>query len=107
MTPKHLPRKFAGKHGKLASSLTPGRGPGNSRPRLGGCREPRSGQKPQWQNRVRQDFKVDGYVLDGKFLTVDEANQRGKENPELLTRFRKATKRGDKIHVMNPALCPQ
>jgi len=58
------------------------------------------GQKPQWRNKVQQNFDVEGYKLDGKFLTVDEANQMGRENPELLTKFRKATKRGDKIHVL-------
>lgn len=57
------------------------------------------GQKPQWRNKVRQDFDAEGYVLDGKFLTQDEANQRGKENPELITRMRKVVKRDGKIQV--------
>ena len=58
-------------------------------------------QKPQWRNKVQQNFDVEGYELDGKFLTVDEATQRGRENPELLTKFRKATKSGDKIHILS------
>jgi len=58
------------------------------------------GQKPQWRNKVKQSFDQTGYVLHGQFLIDEEANRRGRENPELLTKFRKATKRGDKIHVL-------
>ena len=53
----------------------------------------RGKQKPQWRNKVKQSFDQTGYVLHGQFLTVEEANRMGKENPELLTQFRKATKR--------------
>jgi hypothetical protein len=63
-------------------------------------------QKPQWRNKVKKTFDESGYELDGKFLTVDEANQRGRENPELITKFRKATKSGDKIHVIDPSPMP-
>jgi helix-turn-helix protein len=57
------------------------------------------GQKPQWRNRVKQVVEEPGYVLDGQFLTAEEANRRGVESPALLTRFRKAVKRGGKIIV--------
>lgn len=53
------------------------------------------GQKPQWRNKVR------GYTLDGKFFTAEQAIRIGCENPDLLTQFRKATKTGDKIHVID------
>ena len=66
------------------------------------------GQKPQWRNKLKQSFDQTGYVLHGKFLTVEEANRMGRENPELLTQFRKATKIGDKIHVIDsPSDFPQ
>jgi len=58
------------------------------------------GQKPQWPHKVQQNFDVQGYELDGKFLTVDEATKRGRENPELLIKFRKATKSDDKIRIL-------
>ena len=58
------------------------------------------GQKPHWRNKVKQSFDQAGYVLHGQFLTVEEANRMGRENPKLLTQFRKATKGDDKIHVL-------
>jgi hypothetical protein len=69
-------------------------------PTESGFRKWLCGQKPQWRNKVQQNFDVDGYELDGKFLTVDEATQRGRENPELLTKFRKAVKRDGKIEII-------
>ena len=58
-------------------------------------------QKPQWRNKVKHSFDQTGYVLDGKFLTTEEATRMGRENPEPRTKFRKATKCGDKIHVID------
>ena len=58
------------------------------------------GQKPQWRNRVKQSPEERGYTLDGKFFTDEEANQMGRGNSELLTKFRRAVRRGSKIeHV--------
>lgn len=39
------------------------------------------GQKPQWRNKQSQ---IDGFELDGKFLTREEANRIAAENPRLL-----------------------
>jgi hypothetical protein len=58
------------------------------------------GQKLQWRNRVKQTPEESGYTLDGKFFTDEQANQMGRENSELLTKFRRAVRRGSKIeHV--------
>lgn len=57
-------------------------------------------QKPQWRNKVRKDFTESGYVLDGQFLTADEANRRGMADPELLTKFRKAVRRKGAIKIV-------
>lgn len=54
-------------------------------------------QKPQWRNKVKERFEESGYVLNGKWLTADEANHLGRENPQLLTKFRAAVKRNGKI----------
>jgi len=59
------------------------------------------GQKPYWRDNVRPPDHIDGYVLDGKFFTAEEANRMGGENPELLTKFRKAIKRSDKTQVID------
>jgi hypothetical protein len=59
-----------------------------------------SGQKPHWRNKAKQVFDETGYVLNGQFLTDEEAIRRGKENPELLTKFRRATKRDGKIQTL-------
>jgi hypothetical protein len=50
-----------------------------------------SGQKPEWRNKQSQ---VDGYELDGKFLTPVEAREIALANPKLLEedRFRQARK---------------
>jgi hypothetical protein len=58
------------------------------------------GQKPQWRNKVRKDYEEQGYVLDEKFFTDDEANQLGRANPELITKFRKAIKCEGKIKII-------
>jgi hypothetical protein len=58
------------------------------------------GQKRMPATKVQQNLDVEGYELEGKFLTVDEAIQRGRENPEFLTKFRKATKSDNKIHIL-------
>jgi hypothetical protein len=60
-------------------------------------------QKPQWRNKVRQNFDGEGgYELDGKFYPADEANRMAEKNSELALKFRKATKIGDKIHIDDP-----
>ena len=59
------------------------------------------GQKPQWRNKVKETFNNIGWELNGQFFTIEEANRIGLENPKLLTKFRKATKIGDKIHVID------
>jgi hypothetical protein len=58
------------------------------------------GQAPQWHKRVRQNPNgEEGYVLDGKFLTPNEAKQRAVQDPKLLDegKFRKAIKRDGKV----------
>jgi hypothetical protein len=57
-------------------------------------------QKPQWRNKVNKAFDEPGYEFNGKFLTSDEANRLGRENPDLLTKFRKAVKRDGKIEII-------
>jgi hypothetical protein len=58
------------------------------------------GQKPQWRNKVRKDFDETGYVLDGKFLTPDEANRLGTADPDQLVKFQPAVKRDGKIQII-------
>ena len=57
------------------------------------------GQNPKWRNKVKERTEENGYVLHGKWLTTDEANHLGRENHELLTKFRRAVKRDGKIIV--------
>ena len=57
-------------------------------------------QKPQWRNKVKKAFDETGYELNGKFLTSDEANRLGRENPDCLTKFRKAVRRDGKIEII-------
>jgi hypothetical protein len=52
---------------------------------------------------VKETFSNSGYELQGQYFTAEEANRMGRENPELLTKFRKATKSGDKIHIIDSA----
>lgn len=55
-----------------------------------------SKQTPYWRNRVAPKFAGElGYVHNGKFLTAEQAVQRGKENPELIIQFRPVIKRPD------------
>jgi hypothetical protein len=56
-----------------------------------GFRKWMRGQKPEWRNKQSQ---IDGYELDGEFLTPEEANRIAAENPRLLVedRFRRARK---------------
>jgi hypothetical protein len=61
-----------------------------------------NGQKPQWRNRRKPVSEEQGYVLDGKFVPADEANELAKSNPELIEKFRPATKRNGKV-VTNAA----
>jgi len=58
-----------------------------------------NGQKLQWRDKVRTNVDEEGYVLNGKFFTHVQAIQMGTQNPELLTRFRRAVKRDGKIHT--------
>ena len=60
------------------------------------------GQKPQWRNKVRKDFDETGYVLDGKFLTPDEANRLGTADPGRLVKFQPAVRRDGKIQILQP-----
>jgi hypothetical protein len=55
------------------------------------------GQKPQWRNKRKQPDYIDGYVLDGNFLTREDANRIAAENLTLLdeARFRPARKGHD------------
>jgi hypothetical protein len=55
------------------------------------------GQKPQWRNKRKQPDYIDGFVLDGKFHTPEEANRIGADNPRLLDegRFHPARKGHD------------
>jgi hypothetical protein len=57
-------------------------------------------QKPQWRNKVKKPYEQNGYVLNGKFLTTEEAERRQIENPEVFSQLRRARKSGDKIHVL-------
>jgi hypothetical protein len=41
-----------------------------------------------------------GYVLDGKFLTRDEANRLGTANPDLLVKFQPAVRHDGKIQIV-------
>jgi molybdenum-dependent DNA-binding transcriptional regulator ModE len=60
-------------------------------------------QKPQWRDKVRQNFDgEEGYELDGKFYSADVANRMVEKNSELALKFRQATKRGDAIQVLKP-----
>ena len=63
----------------------------------------RLSQKPYWRDKVRPPDHIDGYLLDGRFYTAEEANRMGRENPDLLTKFRRAIKKGDKTHVIRPS----
>ena len=60
-------------------------------------------QKPQWRNKVRQKLSgEEGWVLNGKFFTREQASQMGIENSDLLTQFRQAKKRNGKIEIIPP-----
>jgi len=55
-------------------------------------------QKPQWRNRVRQkQGGEEGYELDGKFYTKEEANQLAANDPKLTVKFRPVAMRNGKI----------
>jgi len=53
---------------------------------------------------VKQTSEETGYTLDGKFFTDEQANQMGRENHDLLTKFRKAVNRDGKIQVVGNRL---
>jgi hypothetical protein len=60
-----------------------------------------SKQKPQWRNRVKEPSEQNGYVLEGKFYSREEANQHAMEEPELATKFRPAVKRNGTIQILD------
>jgi hypothetical protein len=59
-------------------------------------------QAPQWRNKVKRDFEAEGCVLNGQFLTNDQATQLALHNPDLLDQgsFRKAIKRDGAIIIL-------
>jgi hypothetical protein len=59
------------------------------------------GQKPQWRNKVGYNFEEYGYVFDGKFFTSDEANQLVVKRPEIIEKFRRAVRRGNRIQIIS------
>jgi hypothetical protein len=59
-----------------------------------------SKQKPQWRNRVKAVLEESGYELEGKFLTVEEANRRAVSNPDLIEKLRRAIIRDGKIQII-------
>lgn len=57
-------------------------------------------QKPQWRNKKspRQEVLEEfGYTLDGKFYTSAEANGLATKDPNLIEKFRTATRRNGKV----------
>jgi len=58
-----------------------------------------SRQKEQWRNKRAPDFDEQGYTLHGKFMPAHEANLMAVKNPELITKFRRASRRNGKVHV--------
>jgi hypothetical protein len=59
-----------------------------------------SRQKPQWRDRVKQVPETEGYVLAGKFIAREEANQQAAANPALIEKFRHAIKRNGQIQII-------
>jgi len=59
------------------------------------------GQKWYWRDKIKPRDEIEGFVLDGKFYPAEEANRMGRENLELLTKFRRARKIGGKIHFID------
>jgi hypothetical protein len=56
--------------------------------------------KPQWRNKKspRQEvIEESGYTLDGKFYTSAEANSLARKDPNLIEKFRTATRRNGRI----------
>ena len=60
-----------------------------------------SGQKPQWRNKVRAGIEEDGYELHGKFYPKQEAIRIGAADPNLVLKFREATRRNGRV-VLKP-----
>jgi hypothetical protein len=57
-------------------------------------------QKPQWRNKVRAVSEENGYVLDGRFFTAEEANRRAVSNSNLILKFRRAIRCNGKIQII-------
>ena len=57
-------------------------------------------QKPQWRNKVKAVSEENGYFLDGRFFTAEEANRRAVSNSNLILKFRRAIRRNGKIQII-------
>jgi len=51
------------------------------------------------QNKVKEVSEDKDYVLDGKFVMPDEANQWAISDPSLITKFRSAIRRDRKVQL--------
>jgi hypothetical protein len=59
-------------------------------------------QRPEWRNKKSPQQEVlekRGYVLNGKFFTVDEANRAAISSPELIEKFQPAERRNGKVTI--------
>jgi hypothetical protein len=68
------------------------------------CRSEKSGEPTEtgfetWKKS--QAEKNDGYVLNGKFLSRKKANAHGQKNPELICKFKRAIRRGNKVELVD------
>ena len=70
-------------------------------PREDGFRKWLLRQDPYWRDKVKPRDHIDGFVLGHTFYPTDEANRMAEENPELALKFRRATKRGVNVHVID------
>jgi hypothetical protein len=57
-------------------------------------------QKPEWRNKVKAVSDENGYVLDSKFFTAEEANRRAMSNSDLILKFRRAIRCNGKIQII-------
>ncbi len=56
-----------------------------------------AGQHRYWRDKIKPCDEIQGYVLDGKFYTPEQAQEIGKLNPDQLVRFQPAIKRSDTV----------
>lgn len=61
------------------------------------------GQKPQWRNKVKSWVEEDGYELHGKFYPTHQANQLALSDPNVVLKFREATRRNGRV-VLKPSI---